>query len=306
MCVVVAKYFQDKGWILAKNRDQNYVATLRFLDKSDPEVGEIFVMDDLKIKYKEGMNYHGLTIITTSLTPVIKIEDNSSDGANIYKALHLTDPMEAAKYLVSKEMTGYIFCATPDTLVLVEAARKDKNGEQGVGKYEYTIRTVPHDEFVVRTNHGVDLPWAGFQPGYDKTQDMWYESSITRMEIAERLTRDAKNPVEMLDGLAARDHEDLQLNVFRIEEKPGQMRTIFQWAFVPGEAIVYLRPIETKMDVNVSREMIQVKVVDNSNIKKAYNGEIRHFTKLKVSPETDEVKSVTEGTLMPFKKFISM
>ena len=53
MCIVAAKYFEGTGWVLAKNRDQNYIPVTTFIDKPDPKVGEIFVLDDMKIKYKE-------------------------------------------------------------------------------------------------------------------------------------------------------------------------------------------------------------------------------------------------------------
>ena len=304
MCVIVAKYLKD-GWVLAKNRDQDYVATLSFLDEKDPKVGEIFVLDDHEIKYKEGMNHDpGLVIITTSLTPLLSIEDNKSDGDNIYKALHMTDPMEAAKFLVSKEMTGFIFCATPDKLVLVEAARKpNKEGKQGVGVYVSRIRVIPNSETVVRTNHGVELPWAGFQSGYDANQDMWRKSSETRKEIAERLSKKAKTPEELLDALAAWDNRDTQLNVFRIENKPRQMRTIFQWALVPKIGRVYLRPIQTKMDLKVSKEKIHVVPIDNEPLKKIYDGRIKHFTRLEVSADGEEIKTIQENFVL-FKQFI--
>ena len=302
MCIIVAKYLKDRGWVLAKNRDQDYVATLSFLDEKDPKVGEIFVLDDHLIKYKEGMNHKGLVVITTSLTPVISLESNKTDGTNIYKALHMSDPMEAAKFLIEKKMTGYIFCATPEKLVLVEAARKDKGDKQGIGDYVSTIRVVPKDEIVVRTNHGIDLPWAGFQMGYDKTQDMWYKSSVRRKEIAEKVSEKAETPEEMLNALAEWVDKDTQMNVFRVETKPKDMRTIFQWALAPKESMVYLRPIETKMDLKVSHEMISIKVMKNDMIEKIYNGRIKHFTKLKVSVDKTHVKA--EGLVRSFRNFI--
>lgn len=305
MCVVIAKYLKSSGgWVLAKNRDQDYVSTLAFLDEPDAKVGEIFVLDDQQIKYKEGMNHKGLVIITTSLTPVLSIEDNKGDGDNIYKALHMTDPMEAAKFLVSKKMTGYIFCATPDKLVLVEAGKKEKNGKQGIGEYDYTIRVVPTTETVVRTNHGVDLKWAGFQTGVDEKQDLWRKSSETRLEIAERLAKNAKDPEALLDVLAAWDNKDTQLNVFRIEKKPRQMRTIFQWVLAPGESLVYLRPIQTKMDLKVTKQKIDVKVLDNEKIKKIYDGKIKHFTKVEVLDNGNRFKTYQQEGFLSFKKFI--
>ena len=305
MCVVVAKYLKN-GWVLAKNRDQDYVSTLTFLDESDQKVGEIFVLDDHKIKYREGMNHKGLVIITTSLTPVLSIEDNKSDGDNIYKALHMSDPEEAAKFLVSKKMTGYIFCATPEKLVLVEAGRKDdKKGKQGVGDYDYTIRVVPKTETIVRTNHGVDLSWAGFQSGYSDNQDMWRKSSESRKEIAEKVCKNAKTPADLLNALARWENKDTQLNVFRVENKPKQMRTIFQWALVPKEHTVYLRPIQTKMNVNVSKDKIQIEILDNEYIKKIYDGRIRHFTELQVSDDGTHIKSVQTESFLTFKGFLA-
>lgn len=306
MCVVIAKYLKD-GWVLAKNRDQTYVSTVTFLDESDQKVGKIFALHDHKIKYREGINEKGLVIITSSLTPVIDVEDNTSDGKNIYQALHMSDPEEAAKFLIGKKMTGFIFCATPDKLVLVEAARKeDKNGNQGVGEYDYTMRVVPKSETVVRSNHGVDLPWAGFQNGYTDNQDMWRESSEERMKIAERGAKKAKTPEDLIDALTVWENKDTQLNVFRIENKPKQMRTIFQWALVPKERIVYVRPIQTKMKVNVAKEKIRVVVLDNQNVKKMYKGKIKHFTKIELPDDGDEIRSVQTESLMTFKSFIKL
>ena len=48
MCVGVAKYFKGTGWVLAKNRDQDYIPKTTFIDMPDPKVGEIFVLDDHK------------------------------------------------------------------------------------------------------------------------------------------------------------------------------------------------------------------------------------------------------------------
>lgn len=301
MCIVVAKYFKDTGWVLAKNRDQDYVSEITFKDKNDRDVGEIFTLYDYQTKYQEGMNYKGLTIITTSLTPSLLGESNDKDGEYIAKALHMTDPMEAAKYLVKKKMTGYIFCCTPNKLVLVEAGRT----ENGKGEYHNTIRIVPKTEFVVRTNHGVDLPWAGFQKGVNDQQDIWAKSSRLRMLQAEHSTRKAKTAEEMLDGLIQRMTPDLQLNQFRVQSKPRQMRTIFQWAFVPSEAMVYIRPIETKFELNVDREMIQAKVLDNEPVRKIYGKKIKQFTPIRVDDKGEVIKTVKEE-IKSFKKFIKV
>jgi hypothetical protein len=286
MCIIAAKYFTDIGWVLAKNRDQDYISQISFRDETDPDVGEILVMYDHNIKYQEGMNHDGLVIITTSLTPSLQAETNKKDGDHIYAALRMKQDA-AVKYIVKQKMTGFIFVATPKRLILIEAGRKD----DGKGEYHSTVTEIPTSKTIVRTNHGIDLPWAGFQYGFTDTQDMWRKSSETRKELAELAMVKAKTPVEMLDALASRRHKDLQFNLFRVENKPRQMRTIFQWALVPSEDVAIIRPIQTKLDLKVTRQKLRVEVIDNEIIKKIYDGRIKHFAKIETI-QNGEIKTV--------------
>ena len=301
MCIIAAKYFKDTGWILAKNRDQNYVADTTILDKPDPNVGEILLLDDKTIKYQEGMNHKGIVIITTSLTPIISQETNDNDGNIIKAALKMADPEAAAKYVIEKQLTGFIFIGTPEKLIVVEAAR-DRNGR---GEYHATSNVIPQNELIVRTNHGVEYPWAGFQMGISATQDMWTKSSKTRQIIAERVLKNAKTPEEMLDGLAKREVDNLQMNVFRVESTPSQMRTIFQWALVPKTSTVYLRPIQSKMNVRVSPDKIKIVVMDNEPIKKVYKDVIKHFCKIVSSGEDGHIKTVETEQFLYFRDYIN-
>lgn len=300
MCTAVGKYLKGYGWVIAKNRDQDYVSDTSFVDKRDPKVDEILLLDDKDIDYKEGMNHKGLVIVTTSLTPKLSLETNKRDGDIIVKALHMTDPEEAAKFVISKKLTGYIFIATPEKFVLVEAARNN----DGSGKYQATSRVIPKTETVVRTNHGIDLPWAGFQYDVDEKQGVWRKSSEMRKSIAEKTLKNAKTPEEMLDALSAKVAEDLQMNVFRVENKPRQMRTIFQWALAPKESIVYLRPIQAKMNVKITHEKISIEVLDNEPIKKLYAGRIKHFCKLQVTKDEKHIKTIQTEQFLGFKDYL--
>ena len=302
MCIIAAKYFNNIGWVLAKNRDQDYVSEVTFKDEKDRKVGEIFTLYDHDTKYQEGMNYKGLVIITTSLTPSLLGETNDKDGENINKALKMSSPDEAAAFLVKKKMTGYIFCATPSKLVLVEAAKTDN----GKGEYQSTTRVVPKTEIVVRTNHGVDLPWAGFQHGVNDQQDIWAKSSQMRKRQAEHSVKNSKSAEEMLDAMSRRMTADLQYNQFRVENKPRQMRTIFQWALVPSKHMVYVRPIQCKMEVDVSREMISIDVMDNESIKDIYGSKIKHFSKIKSHDNGRIIKTVQTEEFKTFKEFYSL
>ena len=214
MCVIIAKHFKDTGWVLAKNRDQDYVSTISFEDRKSARVGEVFTLYDHDIHYKEGCNYKGLAVITTSLAPTNYLSDDQKDGDKVERALgSFTDPKEAAEYLVKQKLTGFVACATPDKLVLVEAARKD----QGKGEYHSVISEVSKTDTIAVTNHGLHFDWAGFQYGYTENQDMWRKSSEMRLEQAQKVVKNAKNLHEMIDGLAGKNEKDLQMNIFRVE-----------------------------------------------------------------------------------------
>ena len=89
---------------------------------------------------------------------------------------------------------------------------------------------------------------------------------VNYKQIAEKVLKKANTPEEMIDALATKSAEDLQMNVFRVENKPRQMRTIFQWALVPSQHIAVIRPIQAKMSLKVSHKDISVKVLDNKEI----------------------------------------
>ena len=300
MCIIAAKYFKGTGWVLAKNRDQDYVSDVLFRDEKNDKVGEILVMYDHDISYQEGMNHDGLVIITTSLTPVLNQETNKKDGDDIYKALHM-EQMDAANYLIGQKMTGFIFLATPQKLVVIEAAREN----DGTGEYKSVIRVIPTTEIVVRTNHGIRLPWAGFQYGIDEKQDMWRKSSESRKRLTEKVMVKAKSPEEMLDALAEWQVDDLQMNPFRVENKPRQMRTIFQWVLIPSEGIALIRPIQTKLKLKVSHQKLHIKMLDNKPIEKIYDGRIRHFSNIQVVDNGKECKTVIRENRMSFKEYIN-
>lgn len=299
MCVVAARYLPNIGWVIAKNRDQDYVSDIKFEDEESQSVGEVLLMYDKNTGYNEGMNYQGLTIITASLTPNIDDETDRSDGDKIEKALRLKTPEEAAKYLIKQKLTGFLFICNKSTLVLVEAARMN----DGKGEYKATSRVVPRSETVVRTNHGVEFPWAGFQYGVDAQQDKWRRSSERRKELAERAIRNTKTPKEMLDKMAQKLDPDLQMNLFRVESKPKEMRTIFQWALVPSEDTVYIRPIQCRMKLDVTKEKIKIEVLDNKNIKKTFPT-VKHLCKLAIKDNGKCIEALQENVKLSFKNFL--
>ena len=169
------------------------------------------------------------------------------------------------------------------------------------------MKIISKSETIVRTNHGVEFPWAGFQYGVDEKQDVWRKSSEMRKQIAEKTIKSAKTPEEMLDALSARVASNLQLNVFRVENKPRQMRTIFQWALVPYDDEAIIRPIQTKMKLKVSHNKLKVQILDNKSLEKVYNGAIRHFAKIKVVDDKEYKTVVTENRVsLTFTEYLDI
>ena len=110
MCIIVAKYFPEIGWAGAKNRDRNYTPTLDFIEDEHNGV-ERMMMHDGITGYKEGINSTGLSILNTSLDVYddeTEVEagtaETSPDGKIIAQALRYTDPLDAVKLLVKKEL----------------------------------------------------------------------------------------------------------------------------------------------------------------------------------------------------------
>lgn len=193
MCVAIAKYFKETGWVVAKNRDQDYVSTVSFVDSPHPSVGEILLLNDHDTGYREGMNYNDMFVITTSLTPDLADETDKEDGALIEKALKMKTPEQAANFLVKNKLVGCLFIGTSEKLIMIEAGAtgKDKAG------YEAIKKVISKNEIICRTNHGVWLPWAGFQYGVDEAQDMWRKSSETRLKLAEKAAVKANTPEDL-------------------------------------------------------------------------------------------------------------
>ena len=148
------------------------------------------------------------------------------------------------------------------------------------------------------------MKWAGFQYGHDETQDVWRKSSEMRKKFGELAIKDAKDPIQMLDGLASKYTDDLQMNVFRIEYKPRQMRTIFQWAIVPSKSIAYVRPIQNVMTVRTSYEKVHVDLLDNKEIHKLYDGKIKHLCKIKYVEKGDFYKTFETESFSKYTKLI--
>lgn len=250
MCVIVAKYFQDKGWIGIKNRDRNYVPRIGFDVFKNDDV-ERLMLHDRTTGYKEGINSNGVSILSASLMvqndekEVTKgSTDHSPDGKRISKALLAPDAFSALKQCVIDKLTGNTIIFDKDNLFLLEACNDIK------GRYHYKIKKIDHGDTVARTNHGVWLPWAGYQRTRDENQTLSRISSEARMIQAEVIVKRAQDADEMLNGLCKIYIDHPQLNVMRTSTGRKKMRTTAQEMCIPSERTLYCRPINSHIEFN--------------------------------------------------------
>lgn len=250
MCIVIGKYFPGTGWVGFKNRDRNYIPEISFRKKVRDGVEILYFWDDIT-QYCEGLNGAGVGILSASLMVLDdekEIEKRAStasrDGVRIKKALQYPDVMAAAMSLIRDELTGNTLIFDQHSMYLLESANLH-------GEYHYRIKKIPQDQAVVRTNHGIWLPWAGYQRDPDnEAETLSRISSESRRMIAEDVVRKAKDPEDILDGLTLDYTHNSQLNALRTTTEKKKMRTTSQAMIIPREKTMYVRPVQSHMKFN--------------------------------------------------------
>lgn len=250
MCIVIGKYFPKYGWVAVKNRDRNYIPEISFKKKFASGVEILYFWDDIT-QYCEGLNSAGVGILSASLMVLDdekEIEKRtkipSKDGKRIKKALTYPNVKAAAMSLVKQGLTGNTLVFDKDHMILIEGYGKDND-------YKYKMRLLKQDETVVRTNHGIWLPEAGYQRKIDDdSETMSRISSESRRLIAEKVTAEANDPEDIIDGLTKDYTHDGQLNALRTTTKKKKMRTTSQILIIPKEKTMYVRPVQSHMEFN--------------------------------------------------------
>jgi len=278
MCVIIAKYFEDKGWVGVKNRDRNYVPEIGF-EVSQKDGLERLMFCDKVTGYKEGFNSSGVAILSASLMvqddekEVTKTSTkHSPDGKKISDALLQKDATSAAKRAIENELTGNTIIYDQDTLFLLEACKRDD-------EYHYVCKKIPHDEVVARTNHGVWLPWAGYQrTPDDESQTLSRISSESRMLQAQGIVMTSENEDDMVNGMCRIYVDSPQLNVMRTSTERKKMRTTAQEMIIPSEKTFYCRPISSHISfdfwaLNHPKTNCWVEILSNRALWQDTNGE---------------------------------
>jgi len=208
--------YLDGQSILVKNRDRKYKAEVEAIHELRDGV-EVLYIHDLGTDWSEGLNEYGIGITNATLMVnqderegiVVKKRRNSIsyDGAKIRHALSLTNIESVLSYLTDYKnkksqhngLKGITFVSTPETKYVIE----------GTTKHTPICVEVNLYQTVVRTNHGIYYPGAGYNSGIKK------ESSVSRLEIAERELSKVNKLEEVLDTLAGQYIDNNFLNPYR-------------------------------------------------------------------------------------------
>lgn len=273
MCVVAVKHFNDLGWVGVKNRDRNYKPTVHIRQSFRNGVERLYIWDE-KTKYTEGLNEFGIAIISAAVATKKDEKEVASasgdesffspDGKKIRTAL-LEKTLEAAiGKIIELQVPGNTLVFTKDECWLIEGAFKDLDMEQYVVKK----LKIKKDETVVRTNHGILVPFAGYQdgPDADETEKASRLSSETRLEKVQKAIKSIKDGKSMLDCISDQSSDkDPQLNPLRTSKTHGSsiLVTTGQIMLVPSELTLHYRPIWSEIEFNFNK-------IDNATHKTSF------------------------------------
>ena len=215
MCVIAALYLEGQS-ILAKNRDRKYKAEIKVIHEIRDGV-EVLYINDISTDWSEGLNEYGIGITNATLMVnqderegiVVKKRKNavSHDGFKIRHALSLTNLESVLSYLTDYKnkksqhngLKGITLVATPTTKYVIE----------GTKKHSPVCIEVDLAEPIVRTNHGIYHPGAGYNSGIKK------QSSISRLEISERELNKVTEVDKVLEVLSNQYEDNNFLNPYR-------------------------------------------------------------------------------------------
>lgn len=262
MSIIACKYFEDVGWVLAKNRDRNYKPNIRVMKSFRNEVERLLLWDE-KTKYTEGINEFGVAIVSSSIAVNLDEKEGSlatkqksklnkrprtyysPDGLRLRTALFEQSASEAARKIIELQIAGNTIVADRERCFLIEAGFIDTD------EYVYEVLEIPKDRIAVRTNHGIFLPWTGYSADVPE-EKAGRESSEFRYNKVNQSLRRSSNLEEFIDVMSDVSSNEPQLNPLRIDPKKGAMRTTGQIFIIPKQKTLHYRAIwcSTEFDLD--------------------------------------------------------
>jgi len=236
MCTIIAKKFPNVGWVGVKNRDRPAPTSTKLFRDQNDDFQRVTLMDE-DTRWTEGMNSNGVSIISSSLNPVVNGIDKhpSKDGRIIRNALAQPTVDKAVALCRDQGVGGCVMIFNSDKLILIEG--KIGNDRRQV------IREITDDK-VARTNHGIWIPSAGYQPhSPDTVLHMRRLSSKARLKIAQFILDTASKPDELMPLLAKQWIDNPQLTTLRTPILGLDTRTTEQLMLEPSKKIVIVRNV---------------------------------------------------------------
>jgi hypothetical protein len=109
------------------------------------------------------------------------------------------------------------------------------------------------DDYVARTNHGIMLPKAGYQPhSRNKILELRRLSSESRLYIANHVVEAASTPNELMVLLAHKWIDNPQLNNLRTATAEISTRTTEQLMLEPAKLLMIVRNVDGTLDFKQS------------------------------------------------------
>ena len=260
MCVVAVKFFPQIGWCGVKNRDRLYHPSINIRKSHRSGVERLYLWDE-NTAYTEGLNEDGVSIINASVISKLGKADEkvsgdessnkgyySPDGKRIRDALIERTVRAAVENLINKQMAGNTYIFDSDTAYLLEGGWQNE-------QYHYQVKKIdPNKGSSVRTNHGLLLPWNGYQrdPNSSEATMKRISSEYRRYTVMNHLDECA-NPQAALAVLLKTDLPHIQLNPCRLDKRPGRVKTTGQLMMIPSEKTLYYRPIFCELDFDFEK-----------------------------------------------------
>lgn len=288
MCTAVIKYFEGVGWIGAKNRDRNYKPTINIVQSNRRSVQRLYI-DDSVTRWTEGLNEFGVCILNTALSVKddekdsmvlggigstgIKKRKPSKDGKRIRDALYLKTPKTAIDFLVEQKLTGATFVFNENECYVLEGGYKEKKSDNSERVYHYRVKKIDKDTTVIRTNHGVYLPFMGYSKDSTNPKEVRSrESSDSRLKIAKREALKITDPKHLMDAISATPDSDPFMNPLRRGRLNNKdMITTGQLMLNAKSRTMHYRPIYSAMHfdyekINRQSSKTYFEIISNRNL----------------------------------------
>jgi len=244
MCTIIAKKFPKIGWVGVKNRDRPVDTKTQLVRLQTNGIECVTLMDE-QTGWTEGMNSHGVSIISSSLTPMTTghptvSEHQSKNGQRLKAALSQPNVAAAVSVLHDLKVTGCVMVFDQNSLWLIEGMKNYSD--------QQVIRKITTD-YVARTNHGIWIPSAGYSSNSDNNlMTMFRLSSLARLDIANYILATAKTPEELMPLLAKTWVDNPQLTTLRSSTADIDDQTTEQLMIEPLKKLVLIRNLHNVLD----------------------------------------------------------